>query len=146
MSNKTELQREILITAQRNPHATQSEIADMCNCSASYVSNVLSRFDHWDAMDAEIEQMNRELGYNPGRGLGATPSQEPAWSSSGFADGEGVSDEDVAAFIDDSIEAVQTVSGEPTDMSTGEAFVALVQLAIVIGVLLFIAYYAVFVF
>lgn len=50
----TELQRQILITARNNPRATQSEIADLCDCSSSYVSNVLSRYDSVDAFAADL--------------------------------------------------------------------------------------------
>lgn len=63
MAGKTELQREILITAYDNRQLTQAEIADRVGCSASYVSNVLGRYDGYDAMDARIEQLNSDLGF-----------------------------------------------------------------------------------
>jgi hypothetical protein len=63
-SSKTDLQRDILLTWWENPNATNKEIADACDCSASYVSQVKNRFDDYnefeammDRQDAELEQM-----------------------------------------------------------------------------------------
>lgn len=69
MGEKTDLQREILITAHNNPHLKQTEIADRVGCSSSYVSDVLNRFNSIDAMQAEIEQLNHDLGLDPAAGL-----------------------------------------------------------------------------
>lgn len=69
MGDKTDLQREILITAYNNPQLKQTEIADRVGCSSSYVSTVLNRFDSIDAMQAEIEQLNHDLGFDPAAGL-----------------------------------------------------------------------------
>lgn len=69
MAEKTELQRDILITAYNNRRLSQAEIADRVGCSASYVSNVLNRFDNVDAMYAEIEQLNQNLGFEATSGL-----------------------------------------------------------------------------
>ncbi|AUX10689.1 hypothetical protein AArcSl_3082 [Halalkaliarchaeum desulfuricum] len=140
MSDKTELQRKILITAYNNPTATQAEIAKKCNCSSSYVSTVLNRYDRWDAMDAQIEQLNQDLGYAPDHSLGPQPSTQPAWSNDEFQDVEGVDAEEIAAFIDETIEAFQTLSGQKTAMSTGEMVVALGRFALVLLVVLFAVY------
>src|SRR6056297_1765672 len=63
-SSKTDLQRDILLTWWENPNATNQEIADACDCSASYVSQIKNRFDDYtefeammDRQDAELEQM-----------------------------------------------------------------------------------------
>jgi hypothetical protein len=69
MAEKTELQREILVTAYNNPHLNQSEIAERVDCSSSYVSSVLQRFDNIDAMHAEIEQLNQDIGLSATAGL-----------------------------------------------------------------------------
>lgn len=58
---KTDLQRDILLTWHRYPDATNSEIANMCDCSASYVSQIKNRFDSYDQMDAMIDRQDREL-------------------------------------------------------------------------------------
>lgn len=71
MSDKTELQRAILITAYNYPDATQAEIADACDCSSSYVSQVLREYDSQDAMEARIEEMNQALGFDQSAGFGA---------------------------------------------------------------------------
>ena len=57
MSDMTELQRDILLTARDHPRATQKEIAEMCDCSSSYVSNVLNRYDSVDAFHADLNTM-----------------------------------------------------------------------------------------
>lgn len=63
-NEKTELQREILLTWYENPTATNQEIADACDCSGSYVSQIKNRFDDYnemeymmDSQDAEMERM-----------------------------------------------------------------------------------------
>ena len=147
MSDKTELQRDILVTAYRNPNATQKQIADVCNCSASYVSNVLGKHDQWDAMDAEIEQMNQQLGYDLDRGLSQAPAQEPAWSDGGFEQAEPADAEDIAEFIDRTIEAAQTLSGDQhTSMSMGEAIVTLTMSIFVIAILAIVSIYIFIIF
>lgn len=62
MADKTKLQRKILLTAYDNPKMTQAEIARQLNCSSSYVSQVLNRYDGQDAMEARIEELNSQLG------------------------------------------------------------------------------------
>ncbi|OLZ39085.1 hypothetical protein A6E15_19165 [Natrinema saccharevitans] len=60
-SEKTDLQRDILVTWYQNPDATNQEIADACNCSASYVSQITNRFDDYSHMEAMIDQQDREM-------------------------------------------------------------------------------------
>lgn len=67
MSEKTELQRQILIEAYDNRHLNQREIAERVGCSRSYVSTVLNRYDGHDAMEARIEELNSQLGIEPSR-------------------------------------------------------------------------------
>ncbi|AFZ72986.1 hypothetical protein [Natronobacterium gregoryi] len=59
--DKTELQRDILLTWYENPDATKKEIAEACDCSASYVSNVTNRFDNYDHMEAMLDRQDKEL-------------------------------------------------------------------------------------
>ena len=65
-SGKTELQRDILLTWYENPNSTNKEIAEACDCSSSYVSNVKNRFDNYNEfeamMDRQDEQMERMFG------------------------------------------------------------------------------------
>ena len=61
IADLTDLQREILVTAYRNPRASQSEIAKRCDCSASYVSNVLNRYDEFDALQADVAEFETSL-------------------------------------------------------------------------------------
>lgn len=106
MAQKTELQRKILITAYNNPRLTQSEIATRVNCSSSYVSNVLSRFDSIDAMQAEIEQMNHEMGFDPYADL------ESGWGFNDTPDwyqGEDF-DADLDQAIRDGVEGLKVLS------------------------------------
>ena len=74
MSDMTELQREIILTARDYPRATQKEIADRCDCSASYVSNVLNRYDSVDAFHAELNGMAGIEPLQP-----AVDMQQPVW-------------------------------------------------------------------
>jgi len=60
-NNKTELQRDILLTWYNNPNATNKEIADMCDCSASYVSDVKNRFDNYNSMEAMMDREDKEM-------------------------------------------------------------------------------------
>lgn len=61
MSDKTDLQREILLTWYDNPNSTNAEIADMCDCSASYVSQIKNRFDDYNQMEAMMDRQDREM-------------------------------------------------------------------------------------
>ncbi|ADB63930.1 hypothetical protein Htur_5042 (plasmid) [Haloterrigena turkmenica DSM 5511] len=60
-TGKTDLQRDILLTWYENPNATNKEIADACNCSASYVSEVTNRFDDYNEMEAMMDRQDREM-------------------------------------------------------------------------------------
>ncbi|SDF00848.1 hypothetical protein SAMN04488067_101416 [Halorubrum xinjiangense] len=75
--SKTDLQREILLTWRENPNATNQEIADACDCSASYVSQVKNRFDGYDEFDAMMDREDAELeqmfGENIFGGSGTVP-------------------------------------------------------------------------
>lgn len=68
MSERTELQREILVTAYDHPELSQVEVANHVGCSASYVSNVLNDYDSHDAMEARIEQLGGRNGMDLGIG------------------------------------------------------------------------------
>jgi hypothetical protein len=59
--DKTALQREILLTWHRHPDATNKEIAQACDCSASYVSQVKNRFDDYNEFEAMMDRQDREL-------------------------------------------------------------------------------------
>lgn len=63
MSNgsKTDLQRRIVTTWYENPNATNKEIAEACDCSASYVSQVKNRFDDYNEMEYMFDSQNKEL-------------------------------------------------------------------------------------
>ena len=60
-SQKTELQRDILLTWYQNPNATNKEIAEACDCSASYVSTVKNRFDDYNEFEAMMDRQDREM-------------------------------------------------------------------------------------
>ena len=60
-AEKTDLQRDILLTWYENPNATNKEISEACNCSASYVSQVTNRFDNYDEMEAMMDRQDKEL-------------------------------------------------------------------------------------
>lgn len=66
---KTELQRDILLTWYDNPNATNNEIAEACDCSASYVSDVKNRFDGYTEMEAMFDREDRELEQMFGSGI-----------------------------------------------------------------------------
>jgi transcriptional regulator with XRE-family HTH domain len=57
MSDMTDLQRQIMRTARDYPRASQKEIADRCDCSSSYVSNVLNQYDSVNAFNADLNTM-----------------------------------------------------------------------------------------
>lgn len=61
MRDKTELQREILLTWYDNPAETNKEIAKACDCSASYVSEVKSRFDDYNQFEAMMDRQDEGL-------------------------------------------------------------------------------------
>lgn len=61
MSEKTELQREILLTWYNNPNATNKEIAEVCDCSASYVSEIKNRFNNYDQFEAMMDRQDRDI-------------------------------------------------------------------------------------
>lgn len=58
---KTELQRDILLTWYENPDATNKGIADICDCSASYVSEVKNRFDGYNEFEAMMDRQDKEM-------------------------------------------------------------------------------------
>ena len=66
---KTDLQRDILTTWYENPDATNKEIAEACDCSSSYVSQVKNRFDGYTEMEAMFDREDRELEQMFGSGI-----------------------------------------------------------------------------
>lgn len=58
---KTDLKRDILLTAKHNPRATNQEIADEVDCSPSYVSQVLDDYDDYTDIDAAKDHLDRDL-------------------------------------------------------------------------------------
>lgn len=58
---KTDLQRDILLTWYENPNATNKEIAEACDCSASYVSQVTNRFEDYNEMEAMMDRQDKEM-------------------------------------------------------------------------------------
>ena len=58
---KTDLQRQILLTWYENPNATNQQIADACDCSSSYVSQIKNRFDGYDEMEYMFDSQDAEL-------------------------------------------------------------------------------------
>ncbi|WP_436347911.1 MarR family transcriptional regulator [Natronorubrum sp. FCH18a] len=60
-TGKTELQRDILLTWYENPQATNKEIADACDCSSSYVSQITNRFDDYNQMEAMMDRQDKEM-------------------------------------------------------------------------------------
>ena len=68
-SQKTELQRDILLTWYKNPNATNKDIADACNCSSSYVSTVKNRFDDYNEFEAMMDQQDKEMEQMFGEGI-----------------------------------------------------------------------------
>lgn len=59
--SKTETEREILLTAQRNPDASHKEIGRIVGCSASYVSQTLRKYSNYSGIDAAIDQTQKDL-------------------------------------------------------------------------------------
>ncbi|RAW45246.1 MarR family transcriptional regulator [Halorubrum sp. 48-1-W] len=60
-SQKTELQRDILLAWYQNPNVTNKQIAEACDCSASYVSTVKNRFDDYNEFEAMMDRQDREM-------------------------------------------------------------------------------------
>ncbi|MFC6767321.1 winged helix-turn-helix domain-containing protein [Natrinema zhouii] len=60
-TEKTDLQRDILLTWYENPNATNKEIAKACDCSASYVSQVTNRFEDYNEMEAMMDRQDKEM-------------------------------------------------------------------------------------
>lgn len=58
---KTDLQRDILLTWYDHPGATNKEIAEACDCSASYVSQIKNRFDDYNQFEAMMDRQDREM-------------------------------------------------------------------------------------
>ena len=77
-NGKTQLQRDILITWYENPSATNKEIAEACDCSASYVSEVKNRFDGYNEMEAMFDRQDRELEQMFGDGVFSTGPENMA--------------------------------------------------------------------
>jgi len=81
-SGKTELQREILLTWYENPNATNKDIADACDCSGSYVSEIKNRFDNYDEMEYMMDSQDAEMERMFGEDIFTGPS--PVGGNSGF--------------------------------------------------------------
>lgn len=60
-TEKTELQRDILLTWYENPNAKNKEIADACDCSSSYVSNVKNRFNNYNEFEAMMDRQDKQM-------------------------------------------------------------------------------------
>ncbi|WP_144924722.1 MarR family transcriptional regulator [Halorubrum salsamenti] len=76
--SKTGLQRDILLTWWENPNATNQEIADACDCSASYVSQIKNRFDDYNELDAMMDRQDSELERMFGEGIFGNNGTTPA--------------------------------------------------------------------
>ncbi|OYR59052.1 winged helix-turn-helix domain-containing protein [Halorubrum ezzemoulense] len=74
-NEKTDLQREILLTWYNNPNATNKEISEACDCSASYVSTVKNRFDNYNEMEAMMDQQDKQMEQMFGDGIFDTSTQ-----------------------------------------------------------------------
>lgn len=76
MSGKTDLQRETLLTWYDNPNATNREIAEACDCSVSYVSQIKNRFDGYNEFEAMMDRQDRQMEQMFGDGIfaGGAPS------------------------------------------------------------------------
>jgi hypothetical protein len=59
MTEKTALQRDILIEWYHNPEATNAEIADAVDCSPSYVAEVKDQFEDYDEFQATLDEETR---------------------------------------------------------------------------------------
>lgn len=58
--SKTTLKRDILLTAQRNPQASNKEIARTVDCSASYVSQILNEYSDYDDVEAIFDGVQKD--------------------------------------------------------------------------------------
>ena len=87
MGDKTELQREILLTWYDNPEETNKEIAKACDCSASYVSEVKSRFGGYNQFEAMMDRRDEELEQMFGNDIYASPAASTGTpGNQGFAE------------------------------------------------------------
>ncbi|WP_435094534.1 MarR family transcriptional regulator [Halorubrum sp. N11] len=77
-SSKTDLQRDILLTWWENPNATNQKIADACDCSASYVSQIKNRFDDYNEFEAMMDRQDAELEQMFGEGIFGNGETTPA--------------------------------------------------------------------
>jgi len=68
-NQKTDLQRDILLAWYDNPGATNKEIAEACDCSASYVSTVKNRFDDYNEFEAMMDRQDKEMEQMFGEGI-----------------------------------------------------------------------------
>ncbi|WP_324663268.1 hypothetical protein [Haloarcula sediminis] len=66
---KTDLQRDIVLTWYENPNATNKEIADACDCSSSYVSQIKNRFDDYSEMEYMMDRQNEQMEQMFGDGI-----------------------------------------------------------------------------
>lgn len=60
-SEKTRLQRQILLASQRYPRATNEEIAERVGCSASYVGQTLREYDDYDEFEATTDDVEETM-------------------------------------------------------------------------------------
>jgi len=92
---KTDLQRDIVLTWYENPNATNKEIADACDCSSSYVSQIKSRFDDYNQMEYMMDRQDEQMEQMFGDGIFAESA--PASGATGLdagrpADGPGLAE------------------------------------------------------
>jgi hypothetical protein len=83
---KTELQREILLTWYDNPNATNKEIAKVCDCSASYVSEVKNRFNDYDHLEVVMDREDKQIEEMFGEDIFAPAAASSGRSSANFAE------------------------------------------------------------
>lgn len=90
-NEKTELQREILLTWYNNPNATNKEISEACDCSASYVSTVKNRFDNYNEMEAMMDRQDKQMEQMFGDGVFDTPIQ--SGNQQGITNQQGIAEQ-----------------------------------------------------
>ncbi|MFB6198032.1 MAG: hypothetical protein ABEI52_07170, partial [Halobacteriaceae archaeon] len=61
MTEKTDLQRDILIEWYNDKDATNEEIAERLDCSPSYVSEVKNKFEDYDEFQATLDEEARRF-------------------------------------------------------------------------------------
>ena len=61
MTEKTDLQRDILIEWYNDKEATNEEIAERLDCSPSYVSEVKNKFEDYDEFQAILDKEARRF-------------------------------------------------------------------------------------